>query len=1028
MASLKDGIYRAEFLRSPDKAYMCAANGAHPYTLIPVRYTLPDGTPAAKGLSRNLTSFTGTGRQSNAQVSDENGIVIFGLAPPSDVNDYVIGFNGVTERLTYKVYKDQWTDPLQTLLLWPSAETILPRGKTFYVSLCHMAHNGMEAWPNDLNHEVPELVWECSNSSVTISERPVDPNLQSAALVRTWAVFIPQTLSLDKNALSITFKPRDPNLSLDAATFWWRVADPSAARQVYITPALDAIPQPVGCDIPVTATLLNENGAPAQGELIQWSWQRNAVKTPPEVLGDGRTDENGQVHAIIHSPNQIVTDTLLASANNARQASCSFYTSTTAGSLPTNAQITAPAPGSELTAGQPHLVTGLYTLAAAESQAGKKLTWSTDPYTTQVAFNPSLQDMRPIAFNIFSTQITAQPRTNATVDLLGVCPNPVAPNGMDVIRLKGITFTAASDDQFLIDTPNDNAQLPIGVSVMAEASFVDKDGNGIRDASVNWSWRDVSPANAAPTITPTQSTTDKDGICRVALFASQDVTATLHATATDSTTKLSYESFVTGLTFNARYGGPGKIVIESTDGDDLLMGVPHEFTATYTLADGSPANGQELTWSAGSAPVTFGQTKTIVRNGQASTTGTIDLTLGDRFEVTVTATSPNPNGNAGNVDKGELPGLVFENKVKLHGIAVSKTLAANPFDGQFHSDQADTIIRAALQLLPDPPAGAKVSLSTSDFGAPVRLYDYNGNELAKESGKYIVATNASGRCDFQIMSPVFSLFTLTATYQDQTLQSGPLLIADIDHAPPADISPLRIHPALRNQVMNIDPASSTFNVFLDMDDADGLIENDTGVALWLNGRIAFSGTGKDLLYDAQTKVYGASIGNAALIPGETNRLVLVFNDTQHHNKRTFNTKPLLFNVTGVPQTKPTEGNLAPPTGLRDRVTAWDCAQGLTLTFTDPAVKASSKVSVYCFLEDSNTGAPVRYNAARVDRKEGETSVTIPQMYLAGYGNGSILRVNYNADGQWSKTATASLDTATAITGLAAHRRRQTARK
>jgi hypothetical protein len=811
------------------------------------------------------------------------------------------------------------------------------------------------------------------------------------------------------------------------------------ARQIYITPALDATTQPTNCPITVTATFVDELGEGLPGQAIRWSWQRQLLD-PPAPIGDGVTDSNGRASAIIHVPGDIAlagrTDTLIASSGQT-QTACTITFAPRAGGPPSDARFIEPVSKTVLTTGQPHKVEAAFSYrdrsyADYFPGYGKMLTWSTDPYAPDISFSTAPPDpnpswpfipLRSSGMPLASATVVAKPGGTipSSVALVGTVLNPTSPYGVDVIRVEGITFVPATDRQLLIETPGDGDHIPVGRSIVAIASFVDKEGNGIPDATVNWSWENVSPNDRPPSIGPSNPT-DGNGLCQVTIEADREVTADLYALATAPGTNQTYHATITSLTFSDELAGPGAIDMYSEEGTELRTGVPHTIIAHYNLADGSPADGQVLTWSSGAGPIVeFDPPTSVVRGGLAVTTVKVDTRWGDQRNVTIIATTPNPQGNAGNVDKGSLPGISFYTRPLLRGLAVDKAFAASPFDGQFHPEQPATTIRAALELLPlaNSDESTQVMLNLSQFGAPVRLFGDDDKELQKApdssdgSRNYLVTLDAFGRCNFQIMSPVFSLFTVTASYkadtQSQAMQvASQLVIADVDNPPPSDITPPRIQ-GLSQGVLSINPSLQTFRVSMDMEDADNIDDNAT-IVLLLNDRIVFTGKGTDLDEDNG----GVQIGYAGLRSDGFNELVMVYNDATIFRQRTFSTKPVRFNISGVLPSEPAPGTLKAPEGLPARITAWNAAPGIALNFTDPAIKPNAKVTVLCFFEDSNTQAPARRNAVQftLTAGSGTASLTVPQMYLAGYANGSTLRVYYSVAGQWSDVASATLDTGT----------------
>jgi hypothetical protein len=1045
MASRKSDAIKAEFLRSPERTtlanvqYHTNNSNINP---IPVRFTL-NGVPLPRNTPCSLWDPTSQEILCSTFVGDDNGVALFGIAlAPDRREDVTLAAYPDLVGVTYKVAVASFLRPIAIRLIWPPEDAILPRNTTLEASVIWTIGPNVLVAP--IGSAYPSDPYWDSSEDVGLQQQPISVAFPDGTVnqVMRAKFLIPSSINLDGNLLRITpysISTGDNSSSFLNIPYWWRVASAMPARQIYITPALDAMTQPTNCTIIVTATFVDEFGQGVPGEAIRWSWQRQLLD-PPIAIGDGVTDSDGRARATIHVPGDIAlagrTDILIASSGQT-QTSCQITFAPRAGGAPSEARFIEPASKTILTTGQPHKVEGAFsykdrTYADYFPGYGKTLSWSTDPYTPDIHIS-SISPLSNASFPYTSLRSSGMPLVSATVlayptgsipssvALVGTVMNPAAPYGMDVIRVEGITFVPATDRQLLIEAPDDGDHLPVGRSMVASAVFVDKEGAAIPDATVNWSWENVSPNGRPPSIGPSDRT-DKDGRCQVTILADQDVTADLYALATAPGTNQTYHASVTNLTFCNELVGPGAIDMYSEEGSELRTGVSYEITAHYDLADGSPADGQVLTWSSGAGPIVeFDPPTSVVRGGLAVTTVKVDTRWGDQRNVTIIATTPNPKGNAGNVDKGSLPGISFYTRPVLRGVAVDKAFAASPFDGQFHPEQPATTIGAALELLPlaNSDESNQVTLNLSQFGAPVHLFGDDGKELQRApdspdgTHNYLATLDTFGRCEFQIMSPVFSLFTLTASYkadmQSQATQvASQLVIADVDNPPPSDITSPRIQ-GLSQGVLTINPSSQTFRVSMDMEDADN-IDDDATIVLLLNERIVFTGKGTDLDEDNG----GVQIGYAGLLSGGFNELVMVYSDATIFRQRTFSTKPVRFTISGTPPSEPPPGTLKAPDGLPAHITAWNAAAGIALNFTDPAIKPNTEVTVLCFFEDSNTQAPARRNAVQftVRAGSGTASLTIPQMYLAGYANGSNLRVFYSVTGQWSAVANATLDTGT----------------
>jgi hypothetical protein len=594
--------------------------------------------------------------------------------------------------------------------------------------------------------------------------------------------------------------------------------------------------------------------------------------------------------------------------------------------------------------------------------------------------------------------------------------------------------SAASDSKLVIEFPSEGEFLPLQRELVACARFVDGQDRPITNAGVTWSSDNASPPDCPLEVSSGTCFTDGEGRAYLPLFKAYDnVTADLHATATDPSTKQLYHASIRNLTFSDRFNGPGTITLVSEDGTELATDADHKVTAHYTLGDGSPANCVVLIWDAGQARI--GPLTSVARNGYASSfiSWRSRVATPPPRNFTVSASSENPLGNdsARHRDVGSLSGLNIYTAPRPLTLAVDKVFAANPFDGQFHPEQPVTTIRAALELFKRESTvnNAQATLNLSQFGAPVHLFGEDGKELQKApdspdgTHNYIAKLNALGRCDFQIMSPVFSLFTLTASYSADTSippMSQQLVIADVGNAPPGDIVPPRIQ-GLSQGVLPINPLSQTFRVSMDMEDADN-IDDDATIVLLLNERVVFTGKGADLDEDNG----GVQIGYAGLRSDGFNELVMIYNDAAIFKQRTFSTKPVRFTISGTPPPEPTPGSrrVRAPKLFPSSITAWNASQ-IRLDCSDVVIEPADIITVLCLFEDSDPLAQDRRNAVQfLIRPEDRLSeVFIPPMYLAGYSSGSTLRVYYsivfNGERLWSDVAVATLDTASIPQGLAA---------
>ncbi|HEY9132290.1 MAG TPA: Ig-like domain-containing protein [Dyella sp.] len=538
--------YSAEFLRSPDSTSLCTTCGKDDVWLIPVRITYYTGAPLAQ--DSPVQMWDDTWLDDNAistQIADENGIALFPW-PCSKYKRFSgqirfpsvrywgdLGYAVVGEA-TYRIYRDLWTAPLQTQVMWPPARAVLPRDSRIIISIYHTLRNGLHPWP-DNNPAFPSLIWECSAAQAELTPLPDQGRLADGQpnLIRRAELRIPANASIQEDALSITIRPQDPDSSLEPVTVYWRVASALPARQLYITPALDATIQPVNCAMIVTATLVDEDRQPVSGQAVRWSWQRGLL-APPEPLGKGITDANGQTRAKLTIHNGVNFGDILVATSGSLRVSCPITFNAKAGALPTDCKMLDPTPDSQLSIEQPHPVQGAYRFAERELAKGKKVTWSTDPYTDAVSFLPAIVDAPWSGFPLVSVDFQATAGAKGlTVALLAVSPNPLAPHGMDVMRVEGIQFAAAADSELLIEYPQNGASLTLGKPLTAKAIFVDKAGAPIKHVKVTWRWENGSAGADLPTVDPATQETDASGVSEVTIQANTLVTADLRATATD---------------------------------------------------------------------------------------------------------------------------------------------------------------------------------------------------------------------------------------------------------------------------------------------------------------------------------------------------------------------------------------------------------------------------------------------------------------------------------------------------------------
>jgi hypothetical protein len=158
------------------------------------------------------------------------------------------------------------------------------------------------------------------------------------------------------------------------------------------------------------------------------------------------------------------------------------------------------------------------------------------------------------------------------------------------------------------------------------------------------------------------------------------------------------------------------------------------------------------------------------------------------------------------------------------------------------------------------------------------------------------------------------------------------------------------------------------------------------------------------------------VAYAALNTGDdVNTLYCLYNYTLGQNNLTLNSQPLLFKASGKPAYLPaTVGRtLAAPDGLPAQITAWECAQGITLTVDYSGAQPGDAITVFCHLMERNTDVP-RHNVIQFDltRGNGPSTLLVPQIYLAGYAAGSLVQVDYRVNGsRWSNVANAQLSTA-----------------
>ncbi|HEY9132310.1 MAG TPA: Ig-like domain-containing protein [Dyella sp.] len=621
-------------------------------------------------------------RSCTGYVGDENGIALFRfpIHPGHDGNEITLVASPEATGVTYKIYKDLWTDPMLTAIVWPPLDAVLPRDEPITFSAYQMLHNGTLAWPDEADPMLPELTWECSEL-FAITPLPDQGPLPDGTpnLARRAQIVIPEKASIGGDALRITVRPKDPDSSLQPVSVWWRVAATRKNRRprIDITPALDATPQPIGCPITVAATLVDKHRQPMPGKAVQWSWQNERLP-PPKVLDGGITDAQGRAQAIIQAPWGNVRDTLVASHGSIR-ASCFINFTTLSSGLPFNPQIAWPQAHTRLTAGQFHSLGGFCQFPSRTLGEEPQMTWSTDPYTDDIAFIPSVSPMQGTGLGAFGTLVAAKPgKPIPTIALLAASPNPAAPGGMDVIRLEGIRFEPATDSQLVIETPTSLCLLPVQAPVAARARFVDKDGHPIAGAIVVWSWDSLLPP---PELLPGNTMTNADGISEATLLAHTGVTGKLIATAIDPSTHRLCRAEVDSLPFALSHSGPGTIDIASQNGMELQTGMEHGITARYTLADGSLADGQLLTWSAGSTPVIFDPPCSYVVDGVASTTVMVPSNWEHLLDVTISATVYNPRGNEGIVDRGQLTGVDFRSRLLVQDMAYYNVWMMNPYFG-----------------------------------------------------------------------------------------------------------------------------------------------------------------------------------------------------------------------------------------------------------------------------------------------------------------------------------------------------------
>jgi hypothetical protein len=550
MKRAEDDRVKAIFLRSPDNSSLCNSDASN--WLIPVRFIHQDGTPVKPDdVPRyGFLMYDNVNPDATLQgslVVDDTGIVIFPYRCPRESHEVTLrvtpngGFGYDCGEATYRRYHDHWTDPMQTIVVSPAPDTILPRDTPIIVTAYNALHNGSNPWPDQSHPALPPLLWECSAPQVVLKPLP-DLNDSwhfRSALLRRAELTIPADASIDGDSLCVTVRPEDPHVPLEPATVCWRVA---SARQLYITPALDAVLQPVSCELFVTATLFDESNQPVPMQAVQWSWQCGLL-SPPEPLGDGTTDANGQARAKLKIPDGgTFSDTLVASSGM-QSAMCTIVFSAKAGARPSICVILEPAPGSVLSVGQLHSVHGAYRFAARGMAKGKKVSWSTDPRIDAVVFTPDMSDGPTESFCSVNANLEAgEDAEGLTVALVGVSPNPLSPDGMDVMRVEGIRFCAATDSELLIEYPGTGGSLSLGRPLVAKAVFVDKTGAPIRQVDVTWQWENAVPLADLPTVEPGTKQTDANGISQVTIQANTLVTADLRATATDPSTGLVYEA------------------------------------------------------------------------------------------------------------------------------------------------------------------------------------------------------------------------------------------------------------------------------------------------------------------------------------------------------------------------------------------------------------------------------------------------------------------------------------------------------
>lgn len=558
---------QAEFLRTPDRTSIFFNNVQYPGLAMNYAFILPirvteDGVPLTPG---SFVIFRSEDRYSVGSplanyIGDENGIALLRLFTSSAPAETTLVVQSI-ERVdiasaTYKMYVDnQCEGAIRTELAWPKPETVLPRETRIVITAYHTLPNGCEpAWPwkdpGWMAVDLPPLLWECSDPAVSIAALP-DPAVGTNPVNnRNAELFIPANASIPDGVLRVTVRPQNPDSSVEPASYYWRVASTAAARQLYITPALDATTQPANCEMTVTATLVDENNRPLEGQAIRWSWQRGSP-VPPEPLGDGTTDANGQARAKLRIQDGSSIGAVLVAASGDLRTPCSITFSNKVGGRPSICEILEPAPHSVLSPRQTHKIRGAYRFSATEAALGRRVSWSTDPYqaalptpsssAASVIFMPGLSDVPTSGFPFVDSVLQASPDAdNHTFALVGVSPNPASPHGVDVMRVEGITFTSTMDSALSIVWPPTGTTPETGSSGEAKAIFVDIEGAPIPDAEVTWWWQNISPPSAAPSVEPGTRRTGPDGVSQVAIKASRPVMADLCATVVDPNTGVVY--------------------------------------------------------------------------------------------------------------------------------------------------------------------------------------------------------------------------------------------------------------------------------------------------------------------------------------------------------------------------------------------------------------------------------------------------------------------------------------------------------